>query len=39
MNDLLNPPLRLTQRSLAALWIYQGLVPKILFPAADEMRI
>lgn len=26
MNDLLNPPLRLTQRSLAALWIYQGLV-------------
>lgn len=35
----LQPPLRTIQLSLAALWIYQGLVPKILFQAQDELRI
>lgn len=25
--------------SLAALWIYQGLIPKIIFQANDELRI
>lgn len=35
----LQPPIRTIQLSLAALWIYQGLVPKILFQAQDELRI
>ena len=35
----LQPPLWTIQLSLAALWIYQGLVPKILFQAQDELRI
>lgn len=35
----LQPTIRTIQLSLAALWIYQGLVPKILFQAQDELRI
>ena len=35
----LQPPLWTIQLSLAALWTYQGLVPKILFQAQDELRI
>lgn len=35
----LQAPIRTVQLSLAALWIYQGLVPKILFQAQDELRI
>lgn len=31
--------LQIIQMSLAALWIYQGLIPKILFKADDERRI
>ena len=31
--------LQIIQMSLAALWIYQGLIPKILFQADDERRI
>ena len=36
---LLEKPLRLIQITLAALWIYQGLVPKILFQSAAEIAI
>ena len=39
MPNMLNQPLRMTQWGLAVLWIYQGLIPKILFPAVDELRI
>lgn len=35
----LQPTIRTIQLSLAVLWIYQGLVPKILFQAQDELRI
>ncbi|MHA3059262.1 DoxX-like family protein [Acinetobacter sp. ANC 4636] len=30
---------RLIQYSLAALWIYQGLIPKVLFQSAGEIQI
>ena len=36
---LLNKPLRLIQITLAVLWIYQGLVPKILFQSSAEIAI
>ena len=36
---LLEKPLRLIQITLAALWIYQGWVPKILFQSAAEITI
>ena len=41
MNPLLqiNTPLLIIQFSLALLWIYQGLIPKLCFHAADELRI
>ena len=39
MPSLLNQPLRMIQWGLAVLWIYQGLIPKILFPAVDELGI
>lgn len=39
MPNMLNQPLRMTQWGLAVLWIYQGLIPKILFPSVDELRI
>lgn len=39
LKQTLQPPIRTIQLSLAALWIYQGLVPKILFQAQDELRI
>jgi len=34
-----HPALLSIHLALAVLWIYQGLVPKILFQAADELRI
>lgn len=34
-----HPALLSIHLALAILWIYQGLVPKILFQAADELRI
>ena len=39
LKRILQAPIRTVQLSLAALWIYQGLVPKILFQAQDELRI
>lgn len=36
---LLDKPLRLIQISLAGLWIYQGLIPKILFQSIAEIAI
>jgi hypothetical protein len=36
---LLEKPLRLIQITLAALWVYQGWVPKILFQSAAEIAI
>ena len=41
MNPLLQikTPLLIIQFSLALLWIYQGLIPKLCFHAADELRI
>lgn len=36
---LLEKPLRLIQIMLAALWIYQGLIPKILFQSTAEIAI
>ncbi|OAL79972.1 hypothetical protein AY606_04850 [Acinetobacter sp. SFB] len=36
---LLDKPLRLIQITLAVLWIYQGLIPKILFQSAAEIAI
>ena len=35
----LDQPLRLIQISLAGLWIYQGLIPKILFQSTAEITI
>lgn len=35
----LERPLRLIQITLAVLWIYQGLVPKILFQSSAEIAI
>ena len=35
----LEKPLQLIQITLAALWIYQGLIPKILFQSAAEIAI
>lgn len=34
-----NNPLRLIHYSLAFLWIYQGLVPKLLWTSTDEVAI
>lgn len=41
MNSIvsLKTPLLLIQSSLGLLWIYQGLIPKLYFQAADEIRI
>ena len=41
MNPLLQikTALLIIQFSLALLWIYQGLIPKLCFHAADELRI
>lgn len=36
---LLDKPLRLIQITLAVLWIYQGLIPKLLFQSAAEIAI
>ncbi|WP_228259947.1 DoxX-like family protein [Acinetobacter sp. ANC 4779] len=36
---LLDKPLRLIQITLAVLWIYQGLIPKILFQSSAEITI
>ena len=36
---LLDRPLLLIQITLAVLWIYQGLIPKILFQSAAEIAI
>ncbi|MCG2608934.1 DoxX-like family protein [Acinetobacter sp. SM34] len=36
---LLEKPLRLIQITLAVLWIYQGLIPKILFQSTAEIAI
>ena len=36
---LLDKPLQLIQITLAVLWIYQGLVPKILFQSNAEIAI
>jgi len=35
----LEKPLQLIQITLAALWIYQGLIPKIVFQSAAEIAI
>ena len=35
----LDQPLRLIQITLAGLWIYQGLIPKILFQSTAEITI
>ncbi|MEZ2901322.1 DoxX-like family protein [Acinetobacter terrestris] len=35
----LDQPLRLIQVTLAGLWIYQGLIPKILFQSTAEIAI
>lgn len=35
----LDQPLRLIQITLAGLWIYQGLIPKILFQSTAEIAI
>ncbi|MGE8556895.1 MULTISPECIES: DoxX-like family protein [unclassified Acinetobacter] len=35
----LEKPLQFIQITLAALWIYQGLIPKILFQSAAEIAI
>ncbi|WP_445660034.1 DoxX-like family protein [Acinetobacter sp. F16] len=35
----LDQPLRLIQTTLAGLWIYQGLIPKILFQSTAEITI
>ena len=35
----LESPLRLIQIALAVLWIYQGLIPKILFQSTAEIAI
>ncbi len=35
----LNQPLRLIQITLALLWVYQGLVPKLLFQSSAEIQI
>ena len=35
----LDKPLRLIQITLAGLWIYQGLIPKILFQSTAEITI
>lgn len=39
LQQKLNPPLRLIQITLALLWIYQGLVPKLLFQSSAEIQI
>lgn len=39
LQQKLNPPLRLIQITLALLWIYQGLVPKLLFQSSTEIQI
>ena len=36
---VLEKPLRLIQITLAVLWIYQGLIPKILFQSTAEIAI
>lgn len=36
---VLEKPLRLIQITLAVLWIYQGLIPKILFQSHAEIAI
>ena len=35
----LEKPLQLIQMTLAALWIYQGVIPKILFQSKAEINI
>ena len=38
-DSILMQPLRTIQFALAALWLYQGLVPKILFQSTAELQI
>lgn len=38
INQQMQKPLFIINISLTILWIYQGLVPKILFKATDEQR-
>lgn len=38
-DSVLMQPLRTIQFALAALWLYQGLVPKILFQSTAELQI
>lgn len=37
--SIVQTPILILNTSLAILWIYQGLIPKLIFQAADEQRL